>query len=98
MEVFPPGCGCWPDILTGKSNQAFMKKKENISGHYNQHVTIGAPRFTISIDVEIVPDPRKHANSKKPMPTQRAAKCQKEPERAKNSQKKPKKPNKPNKS
>jgi hypothetical protein len=38
---------------------------------YNQYVKTGAPRLTISIDVEIIPDPRKCANSNKPMPSQR---------------------------
>jgi hypothetical protein len=37
---------------------------------YNQYVKTGAPRLTISIDVEIIPDPRKYANSNKPMPSQ----------------------------
>jgi hypothetical protein len=64
-----------------------MKEKEHISRRHNRYVTTGTPRLTISIDVEIVPDPRKYVNSKNPMPTQRAAKCQKEPERAKNSHK-----------
>jgi hypothetical protein len=91
MEVFLPGFGPLPDILTCKSKQAFTKEKENISRHYNQYVTTGTPRLTISIDVEIVSDPKKYANSKKPMPAQRTAKCQKEPERAKNIQKSQKK-------
>jgi hypothetical protein len=34
-------------------------------------IKTGAPRLTISIDVEIVPDPRKYANSNKPIPSQR---------------------------
>jgi len=38
---------------------------------YNRYVATGAPRLSISIDVEIVPDPRKYANSKQPMPTER---------------------------
>jgi hypothetical protein len=38
---------------------------------YNQYVTTGATRLSISIDVEIVPDPRKPSNSKQPMPTER---------------------------
>jgi hypothetical protein len=48
-----------------------MKEKENISQSYNQYIRTGTPRLTISIDVEIVPDPRKYANSKKPMPTKK---------------------------
>jgi hypothetical protein len=38
---------------------------------YNRYLTTGAPRLSISIDVEIVPNPRKYANSKQPMPTER---------------------------
>jgi hypothetical protein len=38
---------------------------------YNCYLKTGALRLTISIDVEIVPDPRKYANSNKPMPSQR---------------------------
>ncbi len=38
---------------------------------YNRYVTTGAPRLSISIDVEIVPDPRKYANSIQPMSTER---------------------------
>jgi hypothetical protein len=49
----------------------FMKEKENIRRHYNQYVTTGAPRLSISVDAEIVPDPRKYANSKQPMPNKR---------------------------
>jgi hypothetical protein len=45
--------------------------KKNILLQYNQYVKTGAPRLTISIDVEIIPDPRKYANSNKPMPSQR---------------------------
>jgi hypothetical protein len=44
--------------------------KKNILLQYNQYVKTGAPRLPISIDVEILPDPRKYANNK-PMPSQR---------------------------
>ncbi len=70
-EVFQPGGGRRPDILIAKSKKEFMREKENISWHYNQYVTTGAPRLSISIDFEIVPDPRKYANSKQPMPIKR---------------------------
>ncbi len=70
MEVFQPGCGRWPYILTAKSIVLFIKAK-NILLQYNPYITTGAPRLTISINVEIVPDPRKYANSKKPMPNER---------------------------
>ncbi len=45
--------------------------KKNILLRYNRYVKTGAPRLTMSIDVEIIPDPRKYANSNKPMPSQR---------------------------
>ena len=70
-EVFRPAGGGQPDILMAKSKKEFMREKENISRRYNRYVSTGAPRLSISIDVEIVPDPRKHANSKQPMPTER---------------------------
>ncbi len=70
-EVFRPAGGQQPDILMAKSKKEFMREKENISWRYNRYVTTGAPRLSISIDVEIVPDPRKYANSKQPMPTER---------------------------
>jgi hypothetical protein len=69
-KVFRPVGGRQPDILTAKSKIEFMSEKENISRHYNRYVTTGAPRLSIFIDVEIVPDPRKYANSKQPMPTE----------------------------
>jgi hypothetical protein len=45
--------------------------KKNILLQYNRYVKTGAPRLTISIDVKIRLDPRKYANSNKPMPSQR---------------------------
>jgi len=69
-DVFRPIGGRRPDILTAKSKKEFMREKENISRRYNRYVTTGAPRLSISIDVEIVPGPRKYANSKQPMPTE----------------------------
>jgi len=47
------------------------ENKKNIILRYYRYVTTGAPRLSISIDVEIVPDPRKYAKSKQPMPTER---------------------------
>ena len=70
-EVFRPVGGRQPDILTAKSKAEFQKSKKNIILRYNRYVTTGAPRLSISIDVEIVPDPKKYANSKQPMPTER---------------------------
>ena len=70
-EVFRPAGGGQPDILMAKTKKEFMREKENISRRYNRYVSTGAPRLSISIDVEIVPDPRKYANLKQPMPTER---------------------------
>ncbi len=57
-KVFRPDHGSLPDILTAKSSIDFFKAKKNILLQYNQYLKTGAPRLTISIDVEIVPDPR----------------------------------------
>jgi hypothetical protein len=70
-EVFRPDHGGLPDILTAKSKIDFFKAKKNILLQYNRYLKTGAPRLTISIDVKIVLDPRKYANSNKPMPSQR---------------------------
>ncbi len=70
-KVFRPDHGGLPDILTAKSRNDFFIGKKNILLRYNWYNKTGAPRLTISIDVEIVPDPRKYANSNKPMPSQR---------------------------
>jgi hypothetical protein len=70
-EVFRPDHGDLPDILAAKTRNDFFMAKKSILLRYNQYVKTGAPRLTISIDVEIVPDPRKYANSNKPMPSQR---------------------------
>jgi hypothetical protein len=49
----------------------FSKAKKNIVLRYNCYVISGAPRLTVTIDIEIVPDQRKYANSNKRMPTKR---------------------------
>jgi hypothetical protein len=46
------------------------ENQKNTFLRYNWYVTTGAPRLSISIYVEIVPDPRKYTNSKQPMPTE----------------------------
>jgi hypothetical protein len=68
-EVFRPENGGLPDILTAKTKDMFSKAKKNIVLRYNCYVISGAPRLTVTIDIEIVPDPRKYANSNKRMPT-----------------------------
>ncbi len=70
-EVFRLDHGGLPDILTATSGNNFLMAKKNLPLQYNQYVKTGAPRLTISIDVEIVPDPRKYANSNKQRPSQR---------------------------
>ncbi len=70
-KVFRPDHGGLPDILTVKSSIDFFKAKKKLLLRYNRYLETGAPRLTIPIDVEIVPDPRKYANSNKPMPSQR---------------------------
>jgi hypothetical protein len=70
-KVFRPDHGGLPDILTTMSRNDFFMTQKKIILQYNQYVKTGAPRLTISIDVEIVLDPRKNANSNKPMPSQR---------------------------
>ena len=70
-EVFRPENGGLPDILTAKSKDMFSKARKNIVLRYNRYVLSGAPRLTVTIDTDIVPDPRKYANSNKRMPTKR---------------------------
>ncbi len=70
-KVFRPDHGNLPDISTAKSRNDFFMAKKNILLRYNRYVKTGAPRLTISIDVEIIPDPRKYAKSNKLMPSQR---------------------------
>jgi len=70
-EVFRPKNGGLPDILTAKSKDMFTKARKNIVLRYNRYVLSGAPRLTVTIDTDIVPDPRKYANTNKRMPTKR---------------------------
>jgi len=70
-EVFRPENGGLPDILTAKSKDMFSKARKNIVLRYNRYVLSGAPRLTVTINTDIVPDPRKYANSNKRMPTKR---------------------------
>ncbi len=39
--------------------------------HYSCYVKSGAPKLTITIDVDIAPDPRKYTNSGQEMPSER---------------------------
>ena len=51
--------------------QEFVNVKKNILLQYSHYVTSGAPKLTISIDVELAPDPRKYTNSGQEMPTEK---------------------------
>ena len=44
-----------------------MPKKHTVA--YSRYVNSGAPKFTISINVELAPDPRKYTNSGQEMPS-----------------------------
>ena len=70
-ELFRPENGGLPVILTAKTKDMFSKAKKNIVLQYNRYVISGAPRKTVSIDIEIVPDPRKYAKSNKRMHTKK---------------------------
>ena len=65
---------CWwsaARYIDSQVKSGVSENQKNIILRYDRYVTTGAPRLSISIDVEIVPDPRKYANSKQPMPTER---------------------------
>ncbi len=47
------------ELLRAKSKQEFHNAKKNILLHYSCYVKSGAPKLTITIDVDIAPDPRK---------------------------------------
>ena len=70
-EVFRRVDGNQCELLTAKSKKDFLNAKKNILSRYSRYVDSGAPKLTISIDVELVPDPRKYTNSGQAMPTER---------------------------
>ncbi len=59
-EVFQ--CVNWNqcELLRAKLKQEFLNVKKNILLHYSCYLNSGAPKLTISINVELAPDPRKH--------------------------------------
>ena len=59
------------ELLRAKLKQEFLNAKKNILLHYSRYVNSGAPKLTISIDVELAPDPRKYTNSGQEMPTEK---------------------------
>jgi hypothetical protein len=70
-EVFQCVNGSQCELLRAKSKQEFLNSKKNMLLHYSRYVNSGAPKLTISIDVEIAPDPRKYTNSGQERPTER---------------------------
>ncbi len=59
------------ELLRAKLKQEFLNAKKNILLHYSRYVNSGAPKLTISIDVELALDPRKYTNSGHEMPTEK---------------------------
>jgi hypothetical protein len=59
------------ELLRAKPKKEFFNAKKNILLRYSRYVNTGAPKLTISIDVELAPDPMKYTNSGQEMPTER---------------------------
>ncbi len=57
-EVFQRVDGNQCELLRAKLKQEFLNAKKNILLRYSRYVNSGAPKLTISIDVELAPDPR----------------------------------------
>ncbi len=70
-EVFQRVNGNQCELLRAKSKKDFFNAKKNKLLRYSRYVNSGAPKLTISIDVELAPDPRKYTNSGQEMPTER---------------------------
>ena len=70
-EVFQHVDGNQCELLRAKLKQEFLNAKKNILLHYSRYVNSGAPKSTLSIDVELAPDPRKYTNSGQEMPTEK---------------------------
>jgi hypothetical protein len=70
-EVFQRVNGNQCELLRAKLKQEFLSDKKNILLHYSRYVNSCAPKLTISIDVELAPDPRKYTNSGQEMPTEK---------------------------
>ena len=70
-EVFQRVDGNQCELLRAKLKQEFLNAKKNILLRYSRYVNSGAPKLTISIDVELAPDPRKYTNSGQEMPTEK---------------------------
>jgi hypothetical protein len=59
------------ELLRAKSKQEFLNAKKIILLRYSRYVNSGAPKLTISVNVEIAPDPRKYTNSGQERPMER---------------------------
>ncbi len=70
-EVFQRVDGNQCELLRAKLKQEFLNAKINILLRYSRYLNSGAPKLTISIDVELAPDPRKYTNSGQEMPTEK---------------------------
>ncbi len=70
-EVFQRVDGNQCELLTAKSKKEFLNAKNNILLRYSCYMNSGAPKLTISIDVELAPDPRRYTNSGQAMPKER---------------------------
>ncbi len=63
----------WESVRTIKSQveARISQCQKNILLHYSRYMNSGAPKLTISIYVELAPDPRKYTNLGQEMPTER---------------------------
>jgi hypothetical protein len=59
------------ELLRAKSKQEFFNAKKNILLRYSRYVNSCAPKLTISINIELAPDPRKYTNSGQERPMER---------------------------
>jgi hypothetical protein len=69
-EVFQRVDGNQCEILRAKSKKELLNAKKNILLRYSCYVNSGAPKLTISINVELAMDPRRYTNSGQEMPTE----------------------------
>ncbi len=70
-EVFWRVDGNQCELLPAKSKKECLNAKKNILLHYSRYGNSGAPKLTISINVELAPDPWRYTNSGQAMPTEK---------------------------
>jgi hypothetical protein len=70
-EIFQRVNGNQCEILRAKLKQEFLNAKKKKLLRYSCYVNSGAPKLTISINVELALDPRKYTNSGQEMPTEK---------------------------